>query len=111
MRTIQLPKYNSASQSAILTVERWEEISEGGIRRNVKSVKGILKHQNILVEDCTEVERINASVEDTVRDKRWEQAEGWLRKIKRKKKVKKEILEDMSKIKRRNRQTVKSRSG
>lgn len=38
-------------------------------------------------------------------------AEGWLRKIKRKKKARKEILEDTSKIKRRNRQTVKSRSG
>lgn len=62
-------------------------------------------------DDCTDVERINANVEDIVRDKRWEQAEGWLRKIKWKKKVKKEILEDISKIKRRNRQTVKSRSG
>lgn len=64
-----------------------------------------------MVEDCREVERINASVEEIARDKRWEQPEGWLRKIKRKEKAKKEILEDISKIKRRNKRTVKSRSG
>lgn len=45
----------------------------GGRNRKkcVKSVKGIWWNiKNILVEDCTEVERINASVEEIVGDKR-----------------------------------------
>lgn len=33
-------------------------------KERVTSVKGILEHQNIFVEDCREVERINACVED-----------------------------------------------